>query len=82
MALLNAGQQLPNLMRELEELQKKNPAAAVQTTLALMQTALTSYQTMVTTADKAAQAQMAEVLKPMMTMVIQQALGEIRKAGG
>lgn len=81
LALLQAGQQLPDLMRELADLQKRNPSTAVETTLALMQTAMGTYQTMVTTADKAAQAQMAELLKPMMTLVIQKALGEIRKDG-
>jgi hypothetical protein len=80
MALLEAGRQLPDLMRELEELQKKNPTLAVATTLKLMETTLASYQAMVAATDKAAQAQMAEVLKPMMMHVIQSAMGEIKKA--
>ncbi len=81
LTVLSAGQQLPDLLAQMQRLQASDPAAVTATLMSALQLAMTQYQQIVATADPAARKQLANQFQPLLGQVLQQALGTLRSTG-
>jgi len=81
LAVLAAGQQLPEMLAEIGRLQSTNPEAVTGALMSALQLATTQYQQIVATADPAARKQLAEQFRPLLATVLNQSIAAIKGAG-
>lgn len=74
LAVLQAGQQLPDLLAQLQRQAAADPTQVASSLMTALQLAITQYQQLVSTTDPAARKQLAEQFRPMLLLVLQQAI--------
>jgi hypothetical protein len=81
LAVLQAGQQLPDLLAQLQRQYATNPTTVASVLMSSLQLAMSQYQQLIATTDAAARKQLAEQLKPFLMMVMQQTIAAVKTSG-